>query len=477
MRKRFRKVVKENQALIKIILGFIDVLASSLILMLAIQLTNRYTTHKVTYNTEVIITMGIMLISWIILLKVTNLARIPRASSYSIILYDFIRLSVIGGLILLTADWFIKIDDFPAITIVIFIITNSVILYTIRILTFKLFKTYRANGHNLRNILIIADNDKDELIEKIFQQKEWGFRILGIVTDSQQLKEKYYNKIKLYSSRINLKSIIQYDIIDELICFDCKYDEEKLHNLIDFCSELGVTFRLKSIKLLNATSKYKNRIQYFGKIPFYTVENNPNNNFTRIIKHVVEVAAAFLILFFLSPLLLLISIIIASTSRGPVIFKQARVGLRGRQFYIYKFRTMVQNAEALKAQLQTMNEADGPTFKIKKDPRITAIGRFLRKTSLDEIPQLFNIINGEMSMIGPRPPLPKEVEQYERWQLKRLSVKPGLTCTWQITPNRNDVKFEKWMQMDIQYIDNWTLSGDIELFFRTFKTVLFAKSY
>lgn len=477
MKKRIKKVIKENQELIKVILGFVDVLATALILMLSIWLTNSYYPYQVTYSAEVIIIMGILIIGWIILLKVTNLARIPRTSSYSIILYDFIRLSIIGGLILLTADWLIKIDNFPAVTIMMFIILNTFILYFIRIFTFKFFKLYRANGHNLRNIIIIANNDNEELIEQIYYQKEWGFRIISIISDSQELRNKYHGKIKIYPTRVNLKSIIQFDIIDEILCLEYHKDEKKLYELIDFCNELGVTFRLKSVKYIHSNSNYKSRIQYFGKVPFYTVENNPNNHFTHFIKHAAEVSLAFIILFFLSPFLLAIAIIIAASSRGPVIFKQARVGLRGRQFYIYKFRTMVQNAEALKAQLQAMNESDGPTFKIKKDPRITRIGSFLRKTSLDEIPQLFNVIKGEMSIIGPRPPLPKEVAQYERWQLKRLAVKPGLTCTWQITPNRNDVKFENWMHMDIQYIDNWSLSGDIELFFRTFKTVIFAKSY
>lgn len=477
MRKRIRKVIKENQGLIKVILGIVDVAATTLILMLAIQLTNAFYPYQVTYNAEVKIIMGTMIISWIILLKVTNLARIPRTSSNSVIFYDFVRLSLIGGLILLTADWLIKLDDFPAVTIVLFIIINTVILYIIRIFTFKFFKIYRANGHNLRNVIIIADNDNESLIEQIYSQKEWGFRILSLVTDSPELRKQFHGKLKIYPTRINLKSIIQYDIIDEILFLDHKRDEKKLYELIDFCNELGVTFRLKSVKYIHSNSKYKSRIQYFGKVPFYTVENNPNNQFTRFIKHSAEVSIAFIILFILSPFLVLIALAIALTSKGPVIFKQARVGLRGRKFYIYKFRTMVQNAEALKAKLEAMNESDGPTFKIKKDPRITAIGRLLRKTNLDEIPQLFNVIKGEMSIIGPRPPLPKEVEQYERWQLKRLSVKPGLTCTWQIAPNRNEVKFEKWMHMDIQYIDNWSLSGDIELFFKTFKTVIFAKSY
>jgi lipopolysaccharide/colanic/teichoic acid biosynthesis glycosyltransferase len=179
----------------------------------------------------------------------------------------------------------------------------------------------------------------------------------------------------------------------------------------------------------------------------------------------------------LSPIMLLIALGIKLTSRGPVIFKQERVGLRGRKFYIYKFRTMIQNAEELKVKLLALNESDGPAFKIKNDPRITPVGKLLRKTGLDELPQLFNVLKGEMSLIGPRPPLPSEVEKYERWHLKRLSVKPGITCTWQIIPNRNEVIFDNWMKLDIQYIESWSIKTDLKLFFRTIKTIIYGSGY
>jgi lipopolysaccharide/colanic/teichoic acid biosynthesis glycosyltransferase len=159
------------------------------------------------------------------------------------------------------------------------------------------------------------------------------------------------------------------------------------------------------------------------------------------------------------------------TSKGPVVFKQARVGLRGRQFSLYKFRTMIVNAEKLKKDLEAENEMDGPVFKIKDDPRVTKLGRFLRRTGLDELPQLFNILKGEMSLIGPRPPLPSETTQYKRWQLRRLSIKPGLSCFWQIKPDRNNIKFEKWMELDLAYIDNWSLRLDFIILLKTIKTV------
>jgi lipopolysaccharide/colanic/teichoic acid biosynthesis glycosyltransferase len=170
----------------------------------------------------------------------------------------------------------------------------------------------------------------------------------------------------------------------------------------------------------------------------------------------------------------MIIIIIKSTSQGQMLFVQERCGLNGRRFKMYKFRTMVNNAEELKTQLVDMNEIDGPVFKIKSDPRITWIGSILRRTSIDEIPQLFNVLKGEMSIVGPRPPIPEEVEKYEFWQRRRLSMRPGLTCLWQIS-GRNEISFDEWMKLDLKYIDDWGLGLDFKIILKTIPVVLFRK--
>ena len=157
--------------------------------------------------------------------------------------------------------------------------------------------------------------------------------------------------------------------------------------------------------------------------------------------------------------------------RGPILFRQVRVGQNGRPFHCLKFRSMCLDAEAKQKELMALNEEDGPVFKIKRDPRITPIGALLRKYSLDELPQLFNVLKGDMSLVGPRPPIPAEVEQYDWWQRRRLSVRPGITCIWQVF-GRNRVPFERWMEMDLQYIDNWSLSMDVKLLARTVGTVV-----
>ncbi len=190
-----------------------------------------------------------------------------------------------------------------------------------------------------------------------------------------------------------------------------------------------------------------------------------------ILKRVFDLTAAILSIIFLSPLLLVLAFTVKVSSRGPIFFKQMRVGKGGKQFFMYKFRSMCCNAESLKDGLKLANEADGPAFKIKRDPRITPLGFILRKYSLDELPQLWNIVRGEMSFVGPRPPLLEEVKQYKKWQAQRLSVTPGLTCIWQIS-GRNHIKFDDWMRMDIRYIRARSLWLDLVLILKSFSVVL-----
>ncbi|AIY82326.1 exopolysaccharide biosynthesis polyprenyl glycosylphosphotransferase family protein [Clostridium baratii str. Sullivan] len=183
-------------------------------------------------------------------------------------------------------------------------------------------------------------------------------------------------------------------------------------------------------------------------------------------KRLIDIIGAFLGLVVLSPIILIISILIKLDSNGPILFSQDRVGKDKKVFKMYKFRSMVVNAEELKARLKEQNEMSGPMFKMKEDPRVTKIGKFIRKTSIDELPQLINVIKGEMSLVGPRPSLPKEVEQFEPWMMERFQVKPGLTCYWQVY-GRNDIDFEDWMKLDIKYVRKRNIFIDLKLIFKT----------
>jgi exopolysaccharide biosynthesis polyprenyl glycosylphosphotransferase len=202
-----------------------------------------------------------------------------------------------------------------------------------------------------------------------------------------------------------------------------------------------------------------------------TFSATPNDTGALMVKRTMDIVGASAALVVLSPLLAVVALLIKMQDGGPVLFSQERSGLFGRRFAMLKFRSMVTDAEAQKARLAHLNEMSGPVFKMAHDPRITRLGAFIRRTSIDELPQFWNVLRGEMSLVGPRPPIPAETERYARWQLRRLSMKPGITCIWQVS-GRNNIDFDTWMKLDLQYIDNWSLLLDVKLLLKTVPVVL-----
>jgi exopolysaccharide biosynthesis polyprenyl glycosylphosphotransferase len=213
----------------------------------------------------------------------------------------------------------------------------------------------------------------------------------------------------------------------------------------------------------------------FDGFPLLSFSTTPTNEALLFVRRILDIILAGFILVIFGPLVMLpAAILIKLTSSGPVFFKQTRCGLNGRQFVMYKFRSMVTNAEQLRVELEGLNEMDGPVFKSSRDPRITGVGKIIRRRSIDELPQIFNVLRGDMSLVGPRPPLPAEVAKYERWQRRRLSMKPGMTCLWQIS-GRNEVSFDDWMKLDLTYIDNWSLLLDLKILLKTVPVVLLGR--
>ncbi|MFW6327044.1 MAG: exopolysaccharide biosynthesis polyprenyl glycosylphosphotransferase [Bacteroidota bacterium] len=464
-----KKMFKGYKATFNYLLGALDIAVSLSMFFLAFFVV-RWTIHPGMAWDNYYYTFILLLVpTLILLLQTTNISRIPRTSRYLAVFFDFVRFTVALAALTFLFVVLFQLKMVSVYVLSLYLILNCFALFFVRILTYHFFKSYRSTGHNTNNIIIIADEQSEPIIDKILDRDEWGFRILMILSNASNIRNKYQGQIKVLPDKINIKNILDIDIVDEVIYSKGTLDNERISNLVSVCEEVGVVFRMQND--LSPIRYEKGFLTNIEEIPMLTIMNTPSNQIAVAWKTITESLFAFLTLLAISPFLLLLSLLIKLDSKGPVIFKQKRVGLRGRQFYIYKFRTMVTNAEELRKKLEAHNEADGPTFKIKNDPRITRIGRFLRKTSLDEVPQLFNVLKGEMALIGPRPPIPSEVAEYERWQLRRLSVKPGLTCTWQIIPNRNDVVFEKWMKLDLQYIDNWSLKNDVSLFFRTIKAV------
>jgi len=267
----------------------------------------------------------------------------------------------------------------------------------------------------------------------------------------------------------SLAGILHEQAVDEVIFALNMQELAQLEPVIQHCADVGVKTRMQLEFLPAAFSRIY--LEKFRHMPLLSLSSAPDSELRLFFKRVFDVVVSGISLLVLSPLLAAIAAMIRITSPGQVLFQQTRCGLGGRRFTLYKFRSMINNAEQQRAELHQLNELDGPVFKISDDPRITPVGRWLRRFSLDELPQLWNILLGDMSFVGPRPAIPDEVDKYENWQKRRLRMRPGLTCTW-VLEGRNHVEFNRWMELDLKYIDNWSLWLDAQIFLRTIPIVL-----
>lgn len=467
-------MLKENERLYNNVLGIFDVALSLLAFVLAYYI-RVFTVAKTLMYSDQYLILGILIIPiWFVLFKIINMQTGQRVKAYSIVLIEYAIIISIGTSILFMSIFLFKLDNISRLAIFMFAITNFLFLFISKVLFYKIIKKKTLKGEGVKNIILIADETSIEFVEKIINGKQWGYKIFSIISDSEIIRAKYFNNYKIQASTINIDKITEENVIDEIIYCKNNIDINEVKKLIYSCNEIGVTLQLQSDFFSLVASK--SHVNYFGETSVMTFKTTSVDYFALAMKNIIDSIISFFALLFFSPFLILIAIVIKLESKGAILFKQKRVGLRGRMFTMYKFRTMVDNAEELKQNLQEQNEVDGPVFKIKNDPRVTRFGAFLRKTSLDEFPQFFNVLLGNMSIVGPRPPVKEEVKQYERQQLRRLSMKPGITCIWQVS-GRNNISFEEWMKMDLQYIDNWSLKFDLILILKTINTVFRKTGY
>ncbi|MCJ7663502.1 MAG: sugar transferase, partial [Desulfobacterales bacterium] len=270
----------------------------------------------------------------------------------------------------------------------------------------------------------------------------------------------------------DLPKLLEREVVDEVIFVVSQEELQSMGDLFLLCEERGITARLAINFFPHLIAK--THLEELDGLPLLTFATTPKNELLFLLRRVFDLIGSAALILILSPGLLLITLLIRLDSPGPAIYRQIRTGLNGRKFIFYKFRSMVQGAEAKQKELAAFNVMKGPAFKMKNDPRVTRIGRFLRKTSFDELPQLFNVLRGDMSFVGTRPPLPQEVEHYQGWQRRRLSMKPGITGLWQVS-GRNKIDFEEWMKLDLEYIDNWSLWLDFKILLKTIPTVIFGR--
>lgn len=343
--------------------------------------------------------------------------------------------------------------------------TGSLILFRF---TFReILKYIRRRGYNFREILIVGRNDRaDQLVKKIEESPEFGLRILGFLDAPNGENDVTFSpNYKLMGGLGDLEGILRDQVVDEVFIFlPIKSFYSEIEKVLRTCEDVGVEVKIPtdlfSLRLAKSTTSL------YGDVSVIDLYTSPKMSWQLFVKRLIDITVSTVMLVLFSLVFAVVSILIKATSKGSVLFKQQRVGYNGRVFNCLKFRTMVENAEELQKDLLALNEMEGPVFKIKNDPRVTKVGRVLRRTSIDELPQLINVLKGDMSLVGPRPPIPSEVNEYILKDRRRLSMRPGITCLWQVN-GRNSIPFEKWMELDKEYIDHWSLWLDFRIIAKT----------
>lgn len=336
------------------------------------------------------------------------------------------------------------------------------------------FRNRLTKGRYLKQVVIVGQDDQAVAVaQRLVTRPELGLLVHGFLSlpweDAPPSAQMAGLGIPFLGDVDSLPAILERQVVDGVIFCVGAGRLGALEDLFLACEDLGIDTLVAANLFPHLVAQvHLERLEEMALLRFTTVPHDPVALFIKRSFDLVASAAALAVL---SPLLAVVALLVKATSPGPVFFRQERVGLNGRRFTCVKYRTMVADADRLKEDLEHLNEADGPVFKIRSDPRITPLGRILRKFSLDELPQLYNVLRGDMSLVGPRPPIPSEVEKYERWQRRRLSMRPGITCLWQIS-GRSDLDFETWMKLDLHYIDHWSLAMDFVILLKTIPAVI-----
>jgi exopolysaccharide biosynthesis polyprenyl glycosylphosphotransferase len=422
--------------------------------------------------------MLLLAIGWILIFDYFIRYKSDRLVAINTQIKNLIKATSTASLYLLLIGAVFSSKSLDILNIFMFFLIITTIGILSRLLLRLTLLSARRSGYNYRFLLIVGVNERAcEVAQKLSTKRELGYKIVGFVAETsaslRQWRARENKNWKILGVLRDLRSILTEERVDEImVCLPADARFSDISMIVQHARDLGIVVRLMP-NFADGTLLRNMYVEEFDDEYVVTLFRE-QLLMQLLLKRLIDAVVSLIVLIVLFPLMLVVAILIKLTSPGPVFFSQKRVGMNQRQFKLYKFRSMVADAEERKLALQHLNERDGPAFKIENDPRTTRVGQFIRKTSIDELPQLFNVLSGEMSLVGPRPPLPEEVKRYEWLFRKRLSVKPGVTCIWQIS-GRNNVTFDRWMKMDHEYIENWSLWLDLKILVKTIPAVLFSR--
>jgi len=415
------------------------------------------------------ITLSIVPI-WLSLFSILGAYRDFRTRPFKKELVIIIKTAVLSVVFLGSIFFILQMKFTSRLYIGIVTVTTSLGMMVERRLISTFLDRIHEHGFNQVNLLIVGTGRRaQEFIRAVKENANWGLRIVGLIDDEHGMYGKEIEGYRVLGRIQDIPFILHRKVIDRVIFVVPRLWLHRLDDVILACEREGISTSI-SMDLYDLRIA-KMRQTNFNNFPLLEFETFNAKEWQLFLKRAMDIALSLFFVIVASPIYLLTAIMIKLTSKGPIFFSQVRCGVNGRKFTLYKFRSMIVGAEMKKKMLVIRNEMDGPVFKIKHDPRITKVGRIIRKLSIDELPQFLNVLKGDMSIVGPRPPLPIEVDMYELWQRRRLSLKPGITCVWQVS-GRNNINFDRWMEMDLEYIDSWSLWLDVKILVKTFAVVL-----
>ena len=446
-------MIKQRQKIFAFNLFFVDLLltVASFFLAYGVRRLFELEGHTVMPIGVYFWMLAVILPTWAVLLPAF---RIYSEQAFSLP-EQFVRLSKAIGLawlVVAALQFFVRQDASNRLILIFTLVLDCVLLLSYRL---ALFRFGKRRGWAVKHIAIVGSGDSaHQFARRIEDHRDWGLELVGVFDEAQA------------------RTAVEQGDADELIFVIDRPQLDLYDETFLLCEELGVTTRV----VLNFFPHSNARIEFheLAGFPLLTFSTAPSSEVLLFVRRLTDVVLASILMIITLPVMIATALAIKLSSPGTVLFAQKRCGLHGRPFVMYKFRSMAERSDELRGDLEALNEMDGPVFKSSRDPRVTRVGKVLRRFSIDEIPQLINVLHGDMSLVGPRPPLPDEVARYERWQRRRLSMKPGMTCLWQIS-GRNQVSFEEWMKLDLNYIDNWSLLLDLKILVKTIPAVLLGR--
>lgn len=479
-------MLKEREAIARVFLIIIDLLVVSLAYVLAFVLRKNVglelaasgwpvfspatADHGLTLSRYIgFLAVAAPLWCWMLYFNgmYRSIRTLPYLKVVSIVFNSALMTSVSFGAFL----FLIKTTFVSRFFFVLFAGTSLVLILAEKTAVYLAIHYIRRRGRSFRRLLIVGTGRRAaEFIRRIKGHPEWGFQILGAIDDEPGRGIKKVDGVDIIGALEDIPKILHNDAVDEIVFVVPRSRLSHLEGALHDCETEGVVTTI-TVDLFDMQIA-KSAVSEIDGIPLLRFHTIKINEWELVVKRFIDIVVSGLIMALVGPFMAVLALLIKLSSRGPVFFKQQRLGLHGRKFTLYKFRTMRLGAQDALSKVGDVAEMDTPEFREKKTKWITPLGRIMRKFSLDELPQFFNVLIGHMSLIGPRPTVPDEVEKYKAWQRRRFSMKPGITCLWQVN-GRNNIGFEDWMKLDLAYLDNWSLWLDIKIMVKTVPVVLF----